>query len=76
MAKPVMLSEEAYNALKAEKRKGESFSDVILRKFKKGNAGMILAYLKERGPNTDLADSVERESQRLRKNLKLEKVEF
>ncbi|HXG14412.1 MAG TPA: hypothetical protein VNK25_04715 [Candidatus Nitrosotenuis sp.] len=49
----------------------ESFSDLILRKFGKGNPSAILAYLKERGPNPDLADSVEKASKELCKNLKL-----
>lgn len=31
MPKTVMLSEEAYKALLKEKKKGESFSDVVLR---------------------------------------------
>lgn len=76
MAKPVMLSDEAYKALKAEKREGESFSDVILRKFQRGNAGAILAYYKKRGPNYDLADAVEEASRELRKNFKTRKVDL
>ena len=76
MAKPVMLSEEAYKVLQAEKKEGESFSDVILRKFKRGDAGAILDYLKKRGPNHDLADAVEKASEELGRNLKLEKVDL
>ncbi len=51
----ISLSEEAYTLLKAQKREGESFSDLILRKFGKGNPSTILAYLKENGPNMDLS---------------------
>lgn len=76
MAKPVMLSDEAYKLLKAEKKGNESFSDVILRKFGKGNPGAILAYLKERGPNPDLADAVEEASKEMRKNFKMRRVDF
>ena len=76
MAKPVMLSDEAYKVLKAEKKEGESFSDVILRRFQKGNAGAILAYYKERGPNHDLADAAEEASRALRRNFKTRKVDL
>jgi predicted CopG family antitoxin len=76
MAKPVMLSDEAYRMLKAEKKEGESFSDVILRKFGKGNPAAILAYYKERGPNHDLADAAEEASRELRKNFKTRKVDL
>jgi predicted CopG family antitoxin len=76
MAKPVMLSDEAYKLLKAEKREGESFSDVILRKFGKGNPTAILAYFKERGPDSELADAVEEASRELRKNFKTRKVDL
>ncbi|MFN3654033.1 MAG: antitoxin VapB family protein [Candidatus Nitrosotenuis sp.] len=72
----ISLSDEAYRILKAQKLEGESFSDLILRKFGRGNPSAILAYLKERGPNLDLADSVEKASKELRKNLKLQKVDL
>jgi predicted CopG family antitoxin len=72
----ISLSNEAYKILKAQKMEGESFSDLILRKFGKGSPSAILAYLKERDPNFDLADAVEKASQELRKNLKLERVEL
>jgi len=76
MAKPVMLSDEAYRVLKAEKKGNESFSDVILRRFGKGNPAAILAYYKERGPDSDLADAVEEASRELRKNFKTRKVDL
>lgn len=76
MAKSVMLSDEAYKLLKAEKREGESFSDVILRRFGKGNPAAILAYFKEREPNYDLADTAEEASRELRKNFKTRKVDL
>jgi predicted CopG family antitoxin len=72
----ISLSEEAYSLLKAQKRDGESFSDLILRKFGKGNPSAILAYLNEKGPNTDLADSVERASEELGRSLKLKRAEL
>lgn len=72
----ISLSDEAYRILKAQKREGESFSDLVLRKFGKGNPAAILAYLKESTPNPDLADAVEKASEELRRNLKLEKVEL
>jgi len=72
----ISLSDDAYKVLKAEKREGESFSDLILRKFGKGNPSAILAYLGERQPNTELADSVERASEELRRDLRLRKAEL
>lgn len=72
----VAISKEAYKALKAEKKEGESFSDVIVRKFQRGNPAAILDYLKESTPNPDLADAVEKASRELRKNFKTRRVEF
>jgi predicted CopG family antitoxin len=69
-----MVSDEAYMLLKAEKKAGESFSDVILRKFQKGNPSAILKYYTERKPSNDLADAVEQASKKLRKNFKTRKV--
>ena len=71
----ISLSDEAYRALKSQKREGESFSDLILRVFGRGNPAAILAYLEEGKPNLDLADSVESASEGLRRGLKLERVE-
>lgn len=72
----ISLSDEAYKVLKAQKMEGESFSDLILRKFGRGNPSSILAYLKERNPNLDLADNVERSSEQLGKSLKLHRVDL
>ena len=72
----ISLSNEAYKILKAQKREGESFSDLVLRKFGKGNPAAILAYLKEKEPNHDLADAIEKAGEELRANLKLERVDL
>ncbi|MEM2139972.1 MAG: antitoxin VapB family protein [Nitrososphaera sp.] len=72
----ITISDEAYKALKAEKKEGESFSDVILRKFGKGNPATIRAYFLERETNPDLADAIEAASRELRKNFKTRKVEL
>jgi predicted CopG family antitoxin len=71
----ISLSNEAYRVLKSQKREGESFSDLILRKFGRGNPAAVLTYLNEGGPNLDLADSVEVACGELRRGLKLERVE-
>jgi predicted CopG family antitoxin len=70
----ISLSDEAYRILKSQKREGESFSDLILRVFGKGNPSAILAYLEGSRPNLELADSVESASEELRRNLSLERV--
>jgi predicted CopG family antitoxin len=71
----ITITLEAYNALKAKKKEGESFSKLILRTFQKSNAPEILAYYKARGPDPGLADAVEQSSKELRKNFKLRRVE-
>ena len=76
MGTTVSLSDEAYRVLKSQKREGESFSDLILRKFGRGNPAAVLTYLNEKSPNLDLADSVETASEELRRGLKLEKVKL
>jgi predicted CopG family antitoxin len=70
----ISLRDEAYRVLKAQKREDESFSDLILRKFGKGNPAVILAYLEESKPNMDLAESTRKSSGELRRKLKLGKV--
>lgn len=70
----ISLNNEAYRVLKAQKREGESFSDLVLRKFGKGNPAAILTYLEESGPNMELAENIQRSSQELRKKLKTTKV--
>ena len=72
----ISLSEEAYSLLKAQKREGESFSDLVLRKFGKGNPTAILAYLRDKEPNTELADSITKVSEELRQDLKLQKADL
>lgn len=72
----ITITDEAYRALKAEKKEGESFSDVILRKFTKGSPRAILEYLKETGPSPELSDAVEEASRELRKNFRLRRVDF
>ena len=72
----ISLSNDAYKILKAQKREGESFSDLILRKFGKGNPSAMLAYLKEKNASEELADAIEKASKETHKNLKLDKVEL
>ncbi|TBR23703.1 MAG: hypothetical protein EPO63_05210 [Candidatus Nitrosotenuis sp.] len=76
MGTTISLNDDAYRILKAQKREGESFSDLILREFRKGNPITILDYLKKTNPNHDLAETVEKASEALRKSLKLERVDL
>ena len=71
----ISLSDEAYRALKSQKKEGESFSELILRVFGRGNPSAILAYLEESKPNLELADAVESASNELGRDLNLERVE-
>jgi len=74
MAKPVMLSDDAYSVLKAAKKEGESFSDVILRKFPKGDPTRLLAVVRERKANLDLSANVIKASHEMRKSFKMRKI--
>jgi len=50
MTKMVQFSDEAYRRLKEEKRPGESFSDVVLRRFPAGSMRELAGILtKEEG---------------------------
>lgn len=72
----ISLSNEAYKVLKAQKKEGESFSELILRKFGKGRPSAIKAAVMELGRDTELADAIEKASSNLRKNFKTRKVEL
>lgn len=71
----ISLSDEAYRVLKSQERAGESFSELILRVFGRGNPAALLAYLEGSEPNLELAGSVEAASEGLRRGLRLERVE-
>jgi predicted CopG family antitoxin len=71
----ITISEDAYKALKAEKKEGESFSAVILRKFGRGSPSAIRRYFLERDANPDLANAIGA-SRELRKNFRTRKVEL
>lgn len=73
----ITISDEAYRILKAQKKEGESFSDVILRTFPKGHPARILAALQDRRPlDEETAESIRKVSEDLRRNLKLRDVEL
>jgi predicted CopG family antitoxin len=72
----ITITDDAYKALKAEKKEGESFSDVILRKFQRGNPAAIKAVLMEMGPDPELADASEKASRDLRKNFKTRRIKL
>lgn len=68
----ITISDEAYKILKAQKKEGESFSDVILRTFPRGHPARILAALQERPPlDEETAENIRKVSEDLRHNLKL-----
>jgi predicted CopG family antitoxin len=70
------ITEEAYRALKASKREGESFTDVILRLAgNKGSARRLLDMMDELH-SLKLADEVEQASKESRQNLKTRDVEL
>lgn len=68
----ITISDEAYRILKAQKKEGDSFSDVILRTFPKGHPARILAALDEMEPiDEETAESIRKVSEEMRKNFKL-----
>jgi predicted CopG family antitoxin len=76
MPKPVMLSDEAYRVLRDAKRPGESFSDVVLRKFPKGDPARILAAVKEIKPDLEFSKSIKEARKEMRKNVRMKEVVF
>ncbi|AIF82351.1 hypothetical protein NTE_00269 [Candidatus Nitrososphaera evergladensis SR1] len=70
------ITEEAYMALKASKKEGESFTDVILRLTgNKGSAKRLLEMMDEMH-SPELADNIEQASKEFRKNFKTRDVEL
>lgn len=68
----ITISDEAYRILKAQKKEGESFSDVILRTFPQGHPARILAALEDRPPLDEYtARNIKQASGNLRRNLNL-----
>lgn len=68
--------EEAYQALKALKKEGESFTDVILRLAgQKGEPGRLLEMMDELH-SPELADRVEEAGKEFRKSFRLRDVEL
>lgn len=67
----ITISDAAYRILKAQKKEGESFSDVILRTFPQGNPARILAVLDDL-PALDeaTAERIRRASEDVRRNFK------
>jgi predicted CopG family antitoxin len=71
-----MVSDEAYRALKAAKKQNESFSDVILRKFPRGDPARILAAVREMKPSPELSRSIRAASKEMRKSFKMREFDF
>jgi predicted CopG family antitoxin len=70
------ITDEAYKALKASKKEGESFTDVILRLTgNKGSASRLLEMMDELH-SPELADKIEKSSQEFRKNFKTRDIEL
>lgn len=70
------ITEEAYRALKAKKKEGESFTDVILRLTgNKGSARRLLEMMDEMH-SPELADRVEQSSKEFRKSFKTRDIEI
>ncbi len=70
--KTLTISEEAYKALSKLKRKGESFSDVILRITKNAT---LLEFIESTNFPPELADKVE-EVMKMRKSVAGRKTEL
>jgi predicted CopG family antitoxin len=70
------ITDEAYKALRACKKEGESFTDVILRLTgSKGSARRLLEMMDELH-SPELADRVEQASKEFRKNFRTRDVEL
>jgi predicted CopG family antitoxin len=60
------ITEEAYRALKAKKKEGESFTDVILRLTGNKDSARRLLEMMDELHSPDLADKVEQASKEFR----------
>jgi predicted CopG family antitoxin len=58
--KTLTISVEAYNALFRAKGKNESLTEAILRLTGKSAKGNLLEYIRSKGPDSQLADSIEK----------------
>ena len=78
MPKPLMVSDKAYDAIKAAKKRAESFTDVILRlTSKKGNIDRLIDALDNKEfYDPELAKTVEQASKEFRKNFKTRDIEL
>jgi predicted CopG family antitoxin len=71
----ITINDKAYKILKAQKRQGESFSDLILRTFPAGHPARILAFTRELEPlDKGTAKAILRASERLRKNFRIRRI--
>ncbi|HEX9845880.1 MAG TPA: antitoxin VapB family protein [Candidatus Nitrosotenuis sp.] len=70
------IKEEAYRALKAKKKEGESFTDVILRLTENKGSARRLLEMMDALHSPELADSVEAASKQFRKNFKTRDVKI
>lgn len=75
-SRTLTITDEAYKALKAQKKDSESFTDVILRLTgNKGSARKLLEMMDEMH-SPDLADRVEEATKETRKNFKTRDFEL
>lgn len=77
-SRTLTIKEEAYQALKSEKKQNESFTDVILRlTSKKGDLNKLLEVMKNKEFfNPELAKNVEKASKEFRKNFRVRDVQL
>lgn len=68
------IKEEAYQALKTKKKKGESFTDVILRLAENTGSARKLIEMMDEMHSHALADDIEAASRKFRKNFKTRNV--
>jgi predicted CopG family antitoxin len=70
------IKEEAYRALKAKKKEGESFTDVILRLTENRGSARRLLEMMDEFYSPELASSIESASKKFRKNFKTRDVKI
>ena len=72
--KTITISVEAYNALKNAKETHDSFTDIILKTFRKSGKSDLRDYIEAMGPDEELADCVEKARKEMRR-ARLRKVD-
>lgn len=71
----ITISNKAYKILRAQKREGESFSDLILRMFSAGHPARVQSTIANLEPlDKETANAIMGASENLRRNFRIRRI--